>query len=142
MTYNTNHLDQCIATLETSFEFLSKYQENAIEYEVFRNAVVKGFELTLETAGKLLRKALKSFTAQPKTIDDLPFKEVFRTAHKHGLIDAEQAERWLACRDNRNDTAHDYGLAFAQETLRLLPALIADAKSLSQSLTSHFQKSS
>jgi len=30
----------------------------------------------------------------------------------------EEVERWFAYRDNRNDTAHDYGEGFANETLR------------------------
>ena len=39
-------------------------------------------------------------------------------------------ERWLRYRDNRNDTAHDYGEDFAETTLKLLPAFIEDAKTL------------
>ena len=38
--------------------------------------------------------------------------------------------RWLHHRDNRNDTAHNYGKDFAASTLRLLPAFVADAKAL------------
>ncbi len=30
----------------------------------------------------------------------------------------------------RNTTAHDYGLAFAEDTLKVLPQFIMDAKSL------------
>ena len=33
-------------------------------------------------------------------------------------------------RDNRNDTAHDYGEDFAETTLKLLPAFVQDAKAL------------
>ncbi|MEO7119640.1 MAG: hypothetical protein ABIY62_01010 [Ginsengibacter sp.] len=42
----------------------------------------------------------------------------------------ETCERWLQYRDNRNSTAHDYGVNFAAETLILLPQFIADATSL------------
>ena len=42
----------------------------------------------------------------------------------------EEAERWLSYRDSRNDTAHKYGEHFAEAILELLPAFIADAKSL------------
>ena len=33
-------------------------------------------------------------------------------------------------RDNRNSTAHDYGVGFAESTLQLLPQFIIDARSL------------
>ncbi len=46
---------------------------------------------------------------------------------KHDLIHLEEAERWLGYRDNRNDTAHDYGAGFANDTLALLPQFIIDA---------------
>ncbi len=45
-------------------------------------------------------------------------------------MDIEATERWLAYRNNRNDTAHDYGEDFAAKTLKLLSAFIADAKVL------------
>jgi len=37
-----------------------------------------------------------------------------------------------AYRDNRNDTAHDYGASFADETLVLLPQFIVDARRLNE----------
>ena len=42
----------------------------------------------------------------------------------------DTVERWLKYRDNRNDTAHNYGEDFAETTLKLLPAFVADAKAL------------
>ncbi|MDP2888040.1 MAG: hypothetical protein Q8P34_03620 [Bacteroidota bacterium] len=42
------------------------------------------------------------------------------------MID-ESCERWLQYRDNRNNTAHDYGVNFAEETLILLPQFIKDS---------------
>jgi hypothetical protein len=43
------------------------------------------------------------------------------------IIDIELCERFLEYRDNRNNTAHDYGVNFAEETLLLLPKFINDA---------------
>jgi hypothetical protein len=60
---NADHLVQYIKTLESSLEHLNKSEPESIDYEVFRNATVKGFELTLETSGKLLRRVLKAYTA-------------------------------------------------------------------------------
>ena len=44
----------------------------------------------------------------------LSFKDVFRQAHKHSLITEEETARWMKYRDNRNNTAHDYGQVFAE----------------------------
>ena len=95
---------------------------------------MKGFELTLETAGKLLRKARKQYTARPREVDALSYKDVLRHSAKHGLLETEAVTRWFTYRENRNDTAHDYGLAFAEETLVLLPGFIADAHALEKIL--------
>lgn len=132
MKLNTEHLGRCIQTLESSLERLQRSEPKSIDYEIYRNATVKGFELALETAGKLLRKILKPYFASNRMVDELYFKDLFRHAAKHGLLSAEEVERWFAYRDNRNTTAHDYGEAFAEETLRLLPGFIADAKRLQE----------
>lgn len=113
---------------------LQRAEAGSIEYEVFRNAVVKGFELTLETTGKLLRKALKAYGGNPKAVDELFYKDVLRHAAKHGLLTVDEVERWFAYRDNRNDTAHDYGEAFAQQTLILLSGFVVDARTLEAGL--------
>lgn len=127
---NTDHLLQCIKTLEYSLIRLNSSEPDSIDYEVFRNATVKGFELTLETSGKLLRKALKAYIGTPRFVDELTYKDLFRHAVKHGLLETKAVERWFAYRDNRNDTAHDYGVAFAKTTLKLLPHFLQDAKEL------------
>jgi nucleotidyltransferase substrate binding protein (TIGR01987 family) len=105
-----------------------------VDYEVFRNAVIKSFELTLETAGKLLRKVLKQYVGSPKTIDSLVFKDVLRHAALHGLLSAAELERWLMYRDSRNDTAHNYGEQFAESTLALITDFLHDALALYETL--------
>ena len=45
-------------------------------------------------------------------------------------MDCDAVERWLRYRDNRSDTAHDYGEDFAEATLKLLPDFIVDARAL------------
>jgi nucleotidyltransferase substrate binding protein (TIGR01987 family) len=130
MPINTKHLERCIKTLESSLEHLNAAKKNSIDYEIFRNAVIKGFELSLETTGKLLRKTLKSFHGNPRAVDALTYKEILREAAKSSLIDPGAIERWFQYRDNRNNTAHDYGEDFAEETLCLLPPFLQDVKAL------------
>lgn len=141
MSLSTTHLERCIATLESSLALLQTGDPDSIEYEVYRNAVVKGFELTLETSGKLLRRALKAYGGNPKSVDQMFYKDLLRQAGKHGLLDVETIQRWFAYRDNRNSTAHDYGQGFAEQTLQLLPNFIQDAKTLATNLRHRFAES-
>lgn len=135
MNLNTEHFLHCIKTLNLTLTYLQKTEPSSSEYEIFRNAAIKGFELSLETAGKLLRKALKLYSSNPREIDDLIFKDVLRQAVKHGLLDPNAIKRWFKYRDNRNTTAHDYGIAFAEETLKLLGPFVEDSMKLYDVLT-------
>lgn len=130
----TKHFKRCIQTLDASFSLLKRTEAGSVEYEVYRNATIKGFELVLETGGKLLGKYLKQFFISPAEVDRLYFKDVLRHAAKHGLITPDEASRWFAYRDNRNLTAHDYGEALAEEALKQVENFIEDARVLAQRL--------
>jgi hypothetical protein len=78
---------------------------------------------------------LKPYFHSSKAVDQLVFKDVFRQAVIRSIIDTDLCERFLEYRDNRNNTAHDYGVNFAEETLILLPGFIADTKQLSQAIS-------
>ncbi len=134
MKLNFDHLQRCSLTLERSLQSMAKAEPGSVDYEVFRNAVIKSFELTLETAGKLLRKVLKAYVGSPKTVDALVFKDVLRHAALHGLLSAAELERWLVYRDSRNDTAHNYGEQFADTTLALITDFQRDALALYETL--------
>jgi nucleotidyltransferase substrate binding protein (TIGR01987 family) len=124
---NTDYFARCIATLGQAFAYLNQQPQESVAYDIYRAACVKEFEIILEQTGKLLKKSLKPYVASSKQVDQLSFKDVFRLAAKHGLISLDEAERWLIYRDNRNDTAHDYGEGFANQTMLLLPQFILDA---------------
>ena len=131
MSIDTTFLRCCIETLEISLDGIGEHRDaNNTLYNVYRAACVKEFELVLGQSGKLLRKRLAAFFASNHQADRLVFKDVFRHAARHGLIDPEVVERWLQYRDNRNDTVHNYGEDFAETTLKILPAFVADAKVL------------
>ena len=86
--------------------------------------------MTLEQSGKLLKKRLLPYFSSKKSADTLTFKDIFRHALKHSLLSEEEVDRWFKYRDNRNNTAHDYGIAFAQETVLLINDFIKDAEHL------------
>lgn len=132
MTINTDYLNRCIQTLIVAFEEIQQQDSDEIIYDIYRAACVKEFEIVLEQCGSLLKKRLQPFFASNRQADRLNFRDVFRYAVKHGLISAESCERWLKYRDNRNDTAHQYGGDFAEQTLELLPRFIADAQELAK----------
>ena len=127
---NTEYLQRCIETTKKSYNFLKDTKEGTIDYEVYRNSLVKGFEMTLEQCGKLLKKKITPYLSSKKAADMLTFKDIFRNAHKYSLITEEETQRWMKYRDNRNNTAHDYGQKFAEKTLSLIQDFLKDAEDL------------
>lgn len=140
MNLNTSHLKRCIDTLRSSLTFYEQAAADSIDREIFRNAIVKGYELAQETSFKLLKKALRDFGHGAKKLDATPIKDLLRLSATHGLMTLEQVERWFAYRDNRNNTAHDYGENFAKETLRLIPGFIEDVSQLEAGLRERYSE--
>lgn len=134
MPLRTDHLARCITTLEAALEGLSDHEPGKIAYEIYRAAAVKQFELILEQGGGLLRKRIADWLPSRGAAAALTFKDVFRTAAHHGLIDAEACERWLVHRDSRNETTHEYGEGLAEAALGGLPQFVADARALVKAL--------
>lgn len=143
MALNLEHLLRTAATLEQALLELGKLPTgDSVLYDLYRNAAIKSFELSLETSGKLLRKALKAYGGSPRSVDALVFNDVLRHAGKHAIFDQAAVERWLAYRANRNTTAHDYGEKFANQTLKLLPNYLTDVRALAAKLQEVFNAAS
>jgi nucleotidyltransferase substrate binding protein (TIGR01987 family) len=132
MIIDTTYYERCIRTLQNAYAMLNKENSDNIEFDMYRSACIKEFEIILEQSGKLLRKVLSPYFHTSKEVDKLYFKEVFRHAVLRSLISDETCLRWLEYRDNRNNTAHDYGVNFAEETMVLLPQFITDALELAE----------
>ena len=142
MSLNVDHLLRTTDTLEHALNALrTNPDESSVLYDLYRNAAIKSFELSLETAGKLMRKALKAFSGSPREVDRLVFNDVLRHCGKHALLEVDAVERWLAYRANRNNTDHDYGVEFANQTLELLPAYLHDVRQLAIKLQEVFDAS-
>ena len=132
MRINTDFLVRRINTLESAVEQLQQRESDDRFHDTLREISVNEFEIVLEQSGYLLKKRLRPYFASNRQADRLTFKNIFRHAARHDLISLEACERWFAYRDNRNDTAHDYGEAFTKTTLRLLPDFIEDARELAR----------
>ncbi|MCV6607491.1 MAG: nucleotidyltransferase substrate binding protein [Campylobacterales bacterium] len=130
MNLDTSYISKCNQALKRAYQQLGKYEEDSIDYEIYRSAVIKEFEIVLEQSGKLLKKVLKPYLHTNKAVDKLVFKDIFREAGHHGLLELEEVERWLEYRDNRNSTSHDYGEHLANETLSLIKQFIEDVNRL------------
>lgn len=138
MTLSVEHLLKVADTLEQSLVFLHAAEPDSVQYDLFRNAAIKSVELSLETSGKLLRRVLKMYVGSPREVDKLVFNDLFRSAHKYGLLEEGAAARWLDYRANRNNTAHDYGEDFAETTLKILPAYLVDLRHLAHTIQEKF----
>ncbi len=139
MALNVEHLLRTAATLEQALLALGKTPSpDDVLFDLYRNAAIKSFELSLETAGKLLRKALKAYGCAPRNVDALVFNDVLRHAGKHAILDEAGVTRWLAYRANRNNTAHDYGEGFTNDTFKLLPDYLQDVRVLAVKLQEVF----
>lgn len=130
MKIDTTYYERCIATLIKALDLLQKENRENIEYDLYRSACIKEFEIILELSGKLLKKILVPYFHSSKSVDNLVFKDIFRHAVLHSLVSDDSCERWIKYRNNRNNTAHDYGENFAEKTFLLLTEFISDAKEL------------
>lgn len=129
---NTEYLEKCIETLKRSYSMIKTVEEGSIDFEMYRNSLVKSFEMTIEQSGKLLRKKLEPYFSSKKAVDALTFKDLFRNANKYSLLSEDEVNRWFQYRDNRNSTAHDYGQAFAEETLKIIDDFLKDVSHLKE----------
>ena len=138
MKLNTDFMERCIRTLEAALDRIQAVEADDVAYDIFRAACVKEFEIIQEQCGILLKKRLRPFMASNRQADQLAFKPVFRHAARYGLVSVEECERWLEYRDHRNNTAHLYGDAFAEATLKLLPRFVVDARHLAAIIAEPF----
>ena len=127
-TLNSDYLIRCIQVLESAYKLLQK--SDNVNYDIYRSACIKEFEIILEQIGSLLKKRLREFFSSKKEVDSLNFKDIFRWSAKHGLISLESSEKWLMFRDKRNNTAHHYGENFAEEILKVIPEFITEARKI------------
>ncbi len=137
MKIDVEYYIRCVKTLQHAFALLETVDTDTIEYDMYRSACIKEYEIILEQSGKLLRKVLKPYFHSSKEVDRLYYKDLFRHAVLRSLITDETCERWLEYRDNRNHAAHDYGVNFAEETLALLPNFIADSFEFAEMIKVH-----
>lgn len=130
MNIDTTFLRRCIASLERAVEGIEvQADRDDLMYDIYRVACVKEFELVLGQSGKLLRKRLAFWFASNRQADRLHFKDLFRHAARHDLMECG----WLndGCATGTTATIRRTTTERTSEaTLQLLPAFIRDARAL------------
>jgi hypothetical protein len=66
MIIDTTYYDRCIKTLNNAYVKMKDIDPSEIEYDIYRSACIKEFEIILEQSGKLLRKVLKPYFHSPE----------------------------------------------------------------------------
>lgn len=60
---NTEHMQKCVEMLEKSYKMLKDAEEETVDYEIYRNSLVRSFKMTLELSAKLLKKKICPYFA-------------------------------------------------------------------------------
>ena len=124
-----DRLGTCLDTLDEA--------EDGTALRLAEEVGAEYFAVALEQSGKLLGKSLRPWFASNRQVDRLTFRDVFRHAVKHDLIDIGAAERWLGYRDavdhlvDRGDDGR-----FHATVIDLLRAFLADARALADTIDS------
>ena len=103
-----------------------------LDQEAIAESVIQRFETCYDCIWKILKRHLNEKLGLP----DLPNspKPIFRIAADNQLLINSDAQ-WLIYAEARVQTAHDYDGLKAASTLALMPAFVADAVALYQTLT-------
>ena len=105
---------------------------STLDQEAIAESVIQRFETCYDCIWKILKRHLNEKLGLP----DLPNspKPIFRIAADNQLLINSDAQ-WLIYAEARVQTAHDYDGLKAASTLALMPAFVADAVALYQTLT-------
>ena len=103
-----------------------------LDKEGIAESVIQRFETCYDCIWKTLKRHLNEKLGLPE-LPNSP-KPIFRIAADNQLLVNSDAQ-WLIYAEARVQTAHDYDGLKAASTLSLMPAFIADAIALYQTLT-------
>lgn len=131
MSIDTSFLERCLDTLDVAIGQMRDNESDNLEYQIGHDICDLEFERVLEQSGKLLRKRLAEYFASNRQADALTFRNSFRHAAKHGLMDCAACERWLEYRDHADQNEYQH---LSDQTLKLLPQFSADARALAAAI--------
>lgn len=106
-----------------SLEGLQRARFRDREDEFVLSGTVQKYNLTFDISWKVMKDILVKYHGITSFATGSP-RETLRTAHSVGLIDDDI---WMDMLENRNNLAHDYNGALAQECFREIVGPYTDA---------------
>ena len=97
----------------------AELEESEFFYRFSRSAVIKTYEITIESAWKIMQRWVKINV--DNKIHEKPKRELFRIAHKSGLI--SDPVTWWTFYEGRNKTSHIYHEEIAEDVYNLAKKL-------------------
>lgn len=122
-------LKESLSTLIFAYDAYKEDKKNAL----IRDAVVKRYEYTYETALKMIKRRLKETILSEANINSMNFNDFIRTANEANLL-SNTLSQWQSYREQRNATSHTYSAHKAEALFSILSQFIAEMKFLLQSL--------
>ena len=124
-------LEKAIAQLE---EALDLYDSDLVQRHPrfrkhLRAAAIQAFEFTYELSFKMIKRWLKSISANPAEVDTLTFKNIIREAISQELLTSEPSD-WVTYRRNRRTTSHTYDETKAERVFESIPRFLDEARYL------------
>ncbi|OGS18307.1 MAG: hypothetical protein A2219_08750 [Elusimicrobia bacterium RIFOXYA2_FULL_50_26] len=115
MALDLSGLHRAVNSLERAVKTASSMIGKVVDSdqdEVVRAGVIQNFEFTYEMCWKFIRRWLE-INGEGALVDGATRKEIFRIAAERRLIDNPQD--WFDYTKARNETAHTYNPAIAEE---------------------------
>ncbi|EER46065.1 HI0074 family nucleotidyltransferase substrate binding protein [Actinobacillus minor NM305] len=119
-------------------EGLTRYQSYITDLQI-RDGLIQRFEFTYELSHKMLKRYLEATAANPEEFDTMTFQDLIRTGNEKGLLLGDWTD-WRRYRDMRSRTSHTYDEETALQVIAGIPAFLAEAAFLVQSLQKQLEK--
>jgi len=129
-------LQRSLRHLEVQFDNWQRAKDRPELTELDRQAIGESVIQRFETCFDTLWKTLKRYLLEELGVADVPNapKVVLRIAGQSNVLPSS-VEQWLRYLDARNDTAHDYSEAKAEECLANIEDFVHDAIGLFETMS-------
>lgn len=129
---NLSSLKKTIQSLENSFCVYEKYEKTKDENLKIslKESIIQSFEVSYETSRKTMMRYFREYGGED--IDQMTIQDIFRLAHKNGIISSTQ--EWLEYRKHRNATSHTYDVDVAEQVFIAAGKFLDDVRFLHEKL--------
>ena len=122
-----------LARAISSLEVGLVQQAQAPDNDLLRDGCIQRFEFVYELSHKMLKRYLKSISANPAEVEALTFPDLIRTGSERGLL-LNDWSRWKGYRAARSITSHTYDEKKAREAFAVIPDFLSEARYLFERL--------